>query len=692
MSRRSACLQGVAKVIVEDTFSNASDDDEFHDVDEDEEIEAASARKKNAAKLLNPLTPPRRIRKSREFVAARGILSSLRELPLDVVAEIFGHLNPLDLLNLARTTKEIRGILMSRSSIFIWKESRSHVEGLPEPPRELSEPQYANLCFSTHCHQCLAVPVSTIIWSARLRLCKKCIEAKFDNQNNVAIQTSLEYDLISSLVPVHREVRRRGRWGHYQQELFSIDVATRLSKECEAFREKGCLQTSDPEYKAWFKQKEDEMKEIDAHAALCTAWAANRTSERRNELDEARSLRLEAIVERLTALGWGEEVPFHTYELSCHKLVKQPKELTDRIWKNIETPLVEFLTGLKEERLVATRAKIIRERRQLAARVYNKWRETLPPDVVYPAKIDVLLTEPFRAVIEDTPIEPEEKVTEESFDAAVSSVVEFSADWRRRKQEELVKIMQKIHPDSVEADLHLATTFFTCSTYTNAEPLSTSTILVHASATAIRYGEWGEDSVQKTLGEEAWNAAGRVRLHEQAQRNARFVVEACGLDPDVTTSAEMDEINPALECLNCSNEMYGRCVMRWTRAAYHVCGSTGTPWKCLNVNEERLLEAEERQALENYSNVYFSYQESYCCKVCGNSRRMMLFTLKSHLLTEHNIPDITFENLAFALDVGPNNRFPQPILLKRPKEIAEGPTATDKEVVVGSEAATVSEV
>ncbi|KAJ6513301.1 hypothetical protein C8R45DRAFT_963164 [Mycena sanguinolenta] len=628
----------------------------------------------------------------------RGILSSLREFPLDVVAEIFGHLNPIDLLNLARITKEIRGILMSRRSTFIWKESRSHVEGLPEPPRDLTEPQYANLCFSTHCHQCLAIPVSTIIWSARLRLCKKCIEAKFGDQNSVARQTHLESALLRSLVPAHREARRRGRWGHYQQELFSIDVATRLSEECEAFRKKGNLQTSDPKYNAWLTQKEDEMKEINTHAALCATWAATRTSERRNELDEARRLRLEAIVERLTALGWGDEVPFHTDELSCHKLVKQPKELTDRIWKNIEAPLVEFLTGLKEERLVATRAKIIRERRLLAARAYNKWREALPPDTVYPAKIDVLLTEPFRVVIEDTP--DEEELTEESFAAAISYLPEFSADWRQCKEKELVEIMRKIRPDSVEADLHLATTFFACSAYNNAEPLRSSTILVHASATTIRYGEWDDDSVQRTLGDEAWNAAGRVRIHEQAQRNARLVVEACGLDPDVTTSIEMNEINPALECLSCSDELHGRLVMRWIRATYHNCLDGKTPsWKCLNVEEERRLQAEEQKVLERSTAAYSYPYFECCCKICGDSRKMTSFKLKEHFLTEHNISDITFEDFVYPLNAGPNDQFTQSFRLKPPveevetKEVADvSSTETDKEVVVGNETATAGEV
>jgi hypothetical protein len=66
--------------------------------------------------------------------------------------QIFGHLNPLDILNLARTTKALRDILMRRSAISVWKEARSNVEGLPPCPADMTEAQYANLAFSPHCH------------------------------------------------------------------------------------------------------------------------------------------------------------------------------------------------------------------------------------------------------------------------------------------------------------------------------------------------------------------------------------------------------------------------------------------------------------------------------------------------------------------------------------------------------------
>ncbi|KAJ7841337.1 hypothetical protein B0H14DRAFT_1047269 [Mycena olivaceomarginata] len=351
----------------------------------------------------------------------RGILSSFIEFPMEIVVEIFSLLDPIDLLNLARTTKEFRGILMTRSLAFVWKESRRHVkglsirtlevfnrticlsEGLPDLPRDLSEPQYADLCFSRHCHECLASPVSTIFWSARKRLCKKCIEADFSigpSQYNSTFRDEIclyMNKLVSSYQKPPRDRYRRGGG-----QFFSWDVFSKLRAECVRFaaprKTLGRAILQDPKYKEWYKQKREEMEEKDAHANLCIAWAAAWAADRKDKIENVRQQRYDAIVERLTALGWGEEIP---WDFCDDELVDQPRKLTDRIWKNIEAPLMALL-----------HAKIIADRRTLAARVYNEFRETLPPDAVYPPTIDVLLTEQFRAIIEDTPVHPQEKLTE----------------------------------------------------------------------------------------------------------------------------------------------------------------------------------------------------------------------------------------------------------------------------------------
>lgn len=121
-----------------------------------------------------------------QFKKVRGKLGLLervtKDVPMDVIIEvhkifcavacatlilshvfqIFGHLDPGDLLHLARTSRDLRDILMSKSSEGIWRAARRNVEGLPPLPSDLNEPQYAHLLFEPYCHVSVHTPTNLI--------------------------------------------------------------------------------------------------------------------------------------------------------------------------------------------------------------------------------------------------------------------------------------------------------------------------------------------------------------------------------------------------------------------------------------------------------------------------------------------------------------------------------------------------
>jgi len=41
---------------------------------------------------------------------------------------------------------------MDKASAFVWKTARRQVEGLPDCPADMTEPEYANLLFYARCH------------------------------------------------------------------------------------------------------------------------------------------------------------------------------------------------------------------------------------------------------------------------------------------------------------------------------------------------------------------------------------------------------------------------------------------------------------------------------------------------------------------------------------------------------------
>jgi hypothetical protein len=55
----------------------------------------------------------------------------------------------MDLVNLARTSKALRQVLMSRKSMWVWIVARRNAGAVmvPDPPEDMSEPAWALLLF-----------------------------------------------------------------------------------------------------------------------------------------------------------------------------------------------------------------------------------------------------------------------------------------------------------------------------------------------------------------------------------------------------------------------------------------------------------------------------------------------------------------------------------------------------------------
>lgn len=103
-------------------------------------------------------------------------LANTPNMPLDVILEVLYHLLsvlrqylslfspaplhvqtllylwPIDLLNVSRSMKNLRKILMTRKNVFVWKVAQQNVGGHPKPPADLSEPAFASLLFNEHCY------------------------------------------------------------------------------------------------------------------------------------------------------------------------------------------------------------------------------------------------------------------------------------------------------------------------------------------------------------------------------------------------------------------------------------------------------------------------------------------------------------------------------------------------------------
>ncbi|KAG0704370.1 hypothetical protein DFH29DRAFT_912036 [Suillus ampliporus] len=205
--------------------------------------------------------------------------------------------------------------------------ARSDVKGLLPCADDMSEPAHANLAFEVHCH------VRLIDW------CFSCeiIDDGFKMTHGSKLYDSLPLSITSN--------------GRHTCCLISDREA--LANELQMLRpeERSVLQG----------KKRDALIIRQEHAALCGKWAEDRRQNRWRERNQLRDLRYDAIVEKLTELGWGEEIDWlpnrrtvrihKLINFEDHPLVKQPKLLSGRNWQNIQDQMVEFLGQMREFRL-----------------------------------------------------------------------------------------------------------------------------------------------------------------------------------------------------------------------------------------------------------------------------------------------------------------------------------------------------
>ncbi|KAF9075689.1 hypothetical protein BDP27DRAFT_1314336 [Rhodocollybia butyracea] len=573
------------------------------------------------------------MRMPEQFRKVRGRLGLLEKLakdvPLDVILEIFCYLEPGDLLRLARTTKELRGILMSKTSESIWRTARENVEGLPPRPNDLNEPQYAHLCYESYCHVCNhRGRCDTVLWTFRMRACKACAANMLNfyggsdadgKEYMIIMSENYEFRRIFPNEVVKTSSRHRFRAGNLQ-------IAKRLKTEYDAL-------TTPEDQADWINRKALERQEIASHALLCQKWLESKLQDRSTELYDIRQQRKEAILIRLDEIGWREEAEYmimeSSHEFLSHKAIHQTKKLTDIGWNRMKDELVQLLSQHKTTRL-AEELRAIRELRySLLLKEYKDIQNMSDQREPFPPSGDIVMNKIFYDLV-SKPVE--EDLTAGFFKSQLSQHLPRVLDeWRSAKTKELVKLMQKSRPEATEADLHLPTTLFecqscprflgtimhfpqmfyhTCFTRTQVSGDNHERLMAYHS----RYAEYAEGP---------WMADNLNLLVNEARLElVKTITKACSLDPNEATVEDLDLVDPLIECVTCA--VYGgRLFMRWPSAVCHdldhvlVVNSFGEETENILAQESKLSNC------------------SICCSHCH--RAFSEHTIRGHLNDQHGV-------------------------------------------------------
>ncbi|KAI9057952.1 hypothetical protein FKP32DRAFT_1597907 [Trametes sanguinea] len=581
-------------------------------------------------------------------------------MPLDILFEIFGHLHPHDLLRLARTTKALRNILMRRSAITIWRNALANVEDLPRCPPDLTEPAYANLLFEPHCHFCLKARVMTVLWICRTRACKACLKEHF---------TQLSVFLASARIPYNPQVSIKTSTMVPMEHIYNkLLIPNKVAEEALALIE-GCKGDWEA-LKQLEKERSAAVKALEANAYRLIDWQIKQSHKRSMNLIDLRNRRRKQIIERLCDLGYGEDLKWMTYdrveEFIEHPLVKQPKELTDRIWNNIKPPMIAFAQTARAERLMRERCLHYINRLSVVRDTVVPWLAQRPLWEPLPSIADFSYYTPgFRHIL-GRPADVFYK-TLDLPPAQVNAILQASArTWRADMARKLYDmVVAATAPaastsdntvdapppgdptvDQLVSRVCSATTWFRCTDATCNALLDYPRVLAHGcahTAAPVNLHPASDDDDLRNayalvLESQPWNMAGdRIVFDTGAAEAAAHVVRVCGRDPEKTDGAQMKQNRTRLACSLCSKD--GRtCVMAWKRAVAHLCehAREGKEAKLtlLSKRDTRVVLAQEpARLLVPFGTTY----RMYGCMRCRVGPPMTLSEVLDHCGEEHYV-------------------------------------------------------
>ncbi|EUC65680.1 hypothetical protein RSOL_450770 [Rhizoctonia solani AG-3 Rhs1AP] len=254
-------------------------------------------------------------------------------MPVEILTEIMNYLLPLDLLYLARTSKSLRNILMSQSSEPIWfRAARNLPFDFPTtPPIHLDIPYLVSMLFTRTCTEC----------GSQTWVNSKC---------NPLLGVRLCVDCQPKNLRSELQALERGRRRLLESATTSFDL--------ELWEDNiGQLR----------------LKVIEDSEAV-RAVMESLEKERENEIRRLKTSFEVSSLERLRNLGWdNDDIEVSNDAREWRKLTKQPKVLTDRIWKNLYPKLRGILEISRSERI-----KRIKEVRSfLLVKLWNTKREEL---------------------------------------------------------------------------------------------------------------------------------------------------------------------------------------------------------------------------------------------------------------------------------------------------------------------------
>lgn len=324
------------------------------------------------------------------------------------------------------------------------------------------------------------------------------------------------------------------------------------------------------------------------------------------------------------------------YDLAKHPIVKRTGQFTDRVWRNAQSQLIEFMEQAKSERIRAERIDVLDMRFNL---LQDMWAESFKEhrlDGFPPVRTFALIPE-VREIMEAP---NEVKVTAETYEVLLPCLPDILDRWRKTARSQLEQRVKEILPasEAASASSLAITTFYHCRRCLGVS--TRQNVLLHSCSSPYAGAADSMDPLEVVF--RGFNVFDAASFFMEVDL-IKPVIIACGQDPLTATADAMDRLDPKLTCLlKCCKYRGIRSVMSWRTAVLHSLQYTTLrgpecQWAKADEYDKELLDPLERAAAWG-EKLKVGY--GWRCGHCSRSQGRFGGThseVSEHIRTSHNI-------------------------------------------------------
>ncbi|GAA5898943.1 hypothetical protein JCM8208_005433 [Rhodotorula glutinis] len=271
-------------------------------------------------------------------------------IPLDLLYQICGDLDPDTPLAISQVSKPIHRTLASKSAADLWKHVRRS-SGLSDLSVPLSEPKYAALVQGSTCQHCGLVRSTTKgLYELRVRACPKCISINLKSldtiwSQNKGIHRSTFEAALSTTKPQKYSTAA-------DPVVYWLPEVLAVSKKLQLL-DPGAALSSDPTRHPslaatmYVGRRREYVVRVKEDAEKIRQFEKDNVARQQQEDDEKRGRRYQQLCRKVIAAGFSERdcsgIPQWTRSWT--------RPLTDQEWDDVGPHVLEDVAAARELRL-----------------------------------------------------------------------------------------------------------------------------------------------------------------------------------------------------------------------------------------------------------------------------------------------------------------------------------------------------